>query len=98
MDVHLLDRPGGRNAGYRILVLKEIACPVEASIKTLVTKDDISNLRDDIKSELADLRYDLADLRQDIRNWSGDIIRWMFFFSMAYVIVFLLTILFVANK
>jgi hypothetical protein len=69
-----------------------------AIIKTIATKNDIASLRDGTVDELAGIRYELAGLRQDIRKTKTEIIRWMFFFSMAYVIVFLLTILFVANK
>ena len=53
---------------------------VEASIKTLATKDDIASIR----AEIVDTREEIANLRYDIRKEMGehktDTIKWMFIF------------------
>ena len=53
---------------------------VEATIKTLATKDDISSLR----SEIVGIREEIANLRYDIRKEMGehkaDNFKWMFIF------------------
>jgi len=47
---------------------------VEATIKTLATKDDISNVKDEI-----------AKVNLDLSNRMGDIMKWMFVFWIGQV-------------
>ncbi len=56
-----------------------------AVIKTIATKDDITNLRDCTKYDLVDLRYEFQELRLCIRKTTNEIIWWMFFFAIANV-------------
>src|ERR1700733_10131467 len=51
---------------------------VEATIKTLATKDDIANIR----NEIANVRH---DLRKDIGESKADNIKWMFIFWIGQV-------------
>ena len=51
---------------------------VEATIKTLATKDDIANLRKDISG-------DIAILRKEIGEATVDTIKWMFIFWIGQV-------------
>src|SRR5260221_2263242 len=62
---------------------------VEATIKTLATKDDISNLRKDMGNDIANVRNEIAnvrhDLRKDIGESKADNIKWMFIFWIGQV-------------
>src|SRR5277367_5144228 len=51
---------------------------VEATIKTLATKDDIANLRKDFGSEISNLRKDMGEGK-------ADNIKWMFIFWIGQV-------------
>ena len=53
---------------------------VEATIKTLATKDDIASLRVgivDTREEIANLRY---DIRKELGEHKADNFKWMFLF------------------
>ena len=52
---------------------------VEATIKTLATKDDIANLRKDTS-------IDISNVRKEISEAKVDTIRWMFFFWIGQVV------------
>lgn len=71
---------------------------VEATIKTLATKDDIASIR----SEIADTREEIANLRYDIRKEMGehkaDTIKWMFIFWIGQISATLAFILFFVKK
>ena len=68
---------------------------VEATIKTLATKDDIASIRAEIvdtKEEIANLRY---DIRKEIGEHKADSIKWMFIFwvgqisaTLAFILLF----------
>ncbi len=62
---------------------------VEATIKTLATKDDIANLRKEMGSGLSDLRKemgnDLSNLRKEIGENRTENIKWMFIFWIGQV-------------
>jgi hypothetical protein len=86
---------------------------VEATIKTLATKDDISNLRKEMVIDVAGLRKDLGngianvrneisnlryDLRKDISESKADNIKWMFIFWIGSVGVMLSIALLILKK
>jgi hypothetical protein len=62
---------------------------VEATIKTLATKDDIANLRKDFGSEISSLRKEIgseiSNLRKDLGEGKADNIKWMFIFWIGQV-------------
>jgi len=69
---------------------------VEATIKTLATKDDIAIIRDDIaktmanvKDEIANVRHDfrkeMSDFRKEVGENKSDSIKWMFIFWIGQV-------------
>ena len=69
---------------------------VEATIKTLATKDDIANLRNDTGNEFANLRKDIGDefasvrneianVRYDLSNKISDSVNLMFIFWIGQV-------------
>ena len=69
---------------------------VEANIKTLATKDDLTVLRKDmnnefaiVRNEVANVRIEIAnvrhDLRKDIGESKADNIKWMFIFWIGQV-------------
>ena len=84
--------PGWSDNGYDIFVLeKVIKSPVEATIKTLATKDDFanvrdeiakssSNLRDEIAKSSANLEEKIANVRYDLSKEIGNSVKWMFIF------------------
>jgi len=51
---------------------------VEATIKTLATKDDLAGVR----NEIGNAKY---DLRKDIGKYKADTIKWMFIFWIGQV-------------
>ena len=58
---------------------------VEATIKTLATKDDIASLRGEIvdtREEIANLRY---DIRKEMADHKADTIKWMFIFWIGQI-------------
>jgi hypothetical protein len=68
VDVHLLDRPGWSNHGNVITVPKKITeRSVEATIKTLVTKDDIAS----VISEMRDAKA--ATIKWMFVFWIGQV-------------------------
>jgi hypothetical protein len=69
---------------------------VEATIKTLATKDDIASIRNDIaktmanvKDEIANVRYDfrkeMSDFRKEVGEYKSDNIKWMFIFWIGQI-------------
>src|SRR5246127_3299745 len=58
---------------------------VEATIKTLATKDDLAKVRDEItnvREELADVR---SDLIKEISKSKADTVKWMFIFGIGQI-------------
>jgi len=57
---------------------------VEATIKTLATKDDISNLRKEMGDDISNLRRelggDISNLRKEMGKIKSENIKWMFIF------------------
>lgn len=79
MDVYFLGWPGWSDDGYDISILEKIIMPhVEATIKTLATKDDLAKAT-------ANLKDDLSNLRHDIRKVNTGLIKWMFIFWLGQV-------------
>jgi len=73
---------------------------VEATIKTLATKDDLLNLRKDLGSDISDLRKDMSgdisNIRKEMGENKAENIKWMFIFwigqvgaTLAIVLLFL---------
>ena len=73
---------------------------VEATIKTLATKDDLINLRKDVGDDITKLRKDMGDgfanlrkdmgdnianLHKEIGEGKADTIKWMFIFWIGQV-------------
>jgi len=62
---------------------------VEATIKTLATKDDLANLRKDMGNEFANVRKEMGNefgnLRKEISESKADNIKWMFIFWIGQV-------------
>jgi hypothetical protein len=62
---------------------------VEATIKTLATKDDLAKVRDEIAKSSANLEEKIAnvryDLSKDIGESKADTIKWMFIFWIGQV-------------
>ena len=69
-----MDWPGWRYTSYLNVILKKIDKPVEATIKTLATKDDIASVKQDI-----------AKVNIDLSNRMSDIMKWMFIFWIGQV-------------
>jgi hypothetical protein len=74
---------------------------VEATIKTLATKDDLINLRKDLGDDITKLRKDMGDnianLHKEIGEGKADTIKWMFIFWIGQVAA-LLGIIFLFMK
>jgi hypothetical protein len=101
MDVCFLDWSGGSDTCYIIIVPEKITeRSVEATIKTLATKDDLLNLRKDLGGDISALRKDFGgDISALRKDMSGDIsairkemgenkaenIKWMFIFWIGQV-------------
>ncbi len=62
---------------------------VEATIKTLATKDDLANAAVNLKNEIANVRYDLSKEISNVRKEAGETkaetIKWMFIFWIGQV-------------
>ena len=65
---------------------------VEATIKTLATKDDLAKAVINLKDDIANVRY---DLRKEISESKADNIKWMFIFwigqvgaTLAFILLF----------
>ena len=62
---------------------------VEATIKTLATKDDLVNLRKDLGSDISNIRKDLSgdisNLRKEMGEGKAENIKWMFIFWIGQV-------------
>ena len=58
---------------------------VEATIKTLATKDDLVNLRKDLGSDIVNLKNDVANVRYDLSIRIGNSVKWMFIFWIGQV-------------
>ena len=71
---------------------------VEASIKTLATKDDIVSLRKDFNSDLTILRKDFGEDMTKLRKDMNDNIKWMFVFWVGQVGATLATMILILKK
>jgi len=82
---------------------------VEATIKTLATKDDIAGIRDDIakamaniKDEIAntkhDFRKEMSDFRKEVGENKSDSIKWMFIFWIGQIGAILAIVLLYLKK
>jgi hypothetical protein len=69
---------------------------VEAAIKSLVTKEDIIDIKEDI-TDIKRIKEDFSELRLYIRKTNKDIIRWMFVFWLGQIAA-MLTIVFLFLK
>ena len=58
---------------------------VEATIKTLATKDDLVILRKDMANEFATVRNEMANVKYELSNKIGDSVKWMFIFWIGQV-------------
>jgi hypothetical protein len=58
---------------------------VEATIKTLATKDDLAILRKDIANEFGNVRNEMANNKYDLSNKISDSVKWMFIFWIGQV-------------
>ena len=58
---------------------------VEATIKTLATKDDLAKAIANVKDDIANIKDDIADFKYDVRKDIGDSIKWMFIFWIGQV-------------
>jgi hypothetical protein len=62
---------------------------VEATIKTLATKDDIASLRKEMSIDMASVRKEIGDVKVDLPKEMGEIkadtIKWMFIFWVGQV-------------
>jgi hypothetical protein len=62
---------------------------VEATIKTLATKDDLVNLRKDLGSDISNIRKDLSgdisNIRKEMGENKAENIKWMFIFWIGQV-------------
>ena len=62
---------------------------MEATIKTLATKEDLRITRDDLRKEINIVKDDLAkvkyDLSKDISEGKANTIKWMFIFWIGQV-------------
>ena len=82
---------------------------MEATIKTLATKDDIAIIRDDIaktmaniKDEIANVRHDfrkeMSDFRKEVSENKSDSIKWMFIFWIGQIGAILAIVLLYLKK
>ena len=55
---------------------------VEATIKTLATKEDLANAIANVKDDIANVKY---DLRKDMGEIKADTIKWMFIFWIGQI-------------
>ena len=53
---------------------------VEATIKTLATKDDIANVKEDIASLRMDMGDSIAKVKYDLSKDIANSVKWMFVF------------------
>ncbi len=58
---------------------------VEATIKTLATKDDIAIVKDEIAKVKYDLSNEIGDARKEIGESKAENIKWMFIFWIGQV-------------
>jgi hypothetical protein len=82
---------------------------VEATIKTLATRDDIAGVRKEIGDVRVDLRKEIGDVKADLRKEIGDVkakiseagadnLKWMFIFWIGQVAATLGTIFLFLKK
>ncbi len=53
---------------------------VEATIKTLATKDDLAKAIAGVKDDLANVKDSIADVKYDLSNRIANSVRWSFIF------------------
>jgi hypothetical protein len=62
---------------------------VEATIKTLATKEDLNNgltsVRSDLNNAIAGVRKEIGDVRKEASDNKADTIKWMFIFWIGQV-------------
>ena len=58
---------------------------VEATIKTLATKEDLRITKDDLRKEIGLVKDDLAKFKYDISKQIGNSVKWMFIFWIGQV-------------
>ena len=58
---------------------------VEATIKTLATKDDILLIKEDLANVKYDLLQEIGNVRKEIGESKADNIKWMFLFWIGQV-------------
>ncbi len=69
---------------------------VEATVKTLATKEDLTSAISNVKDDIANVKDDVANVRREISETKADTIKWMFIFwvgqigaTMAIIMLFL---------
>jgi hypothetical protein len=58
---------------------------VEATIKTLATKEDLAQVKYELSHEIGDVRKEMSDIRKEIGESKADTIKWMFIFWIGQV-------------
>lgn len=58
---------------------------VEATIKTLATKEDLRITKDDLRKEINIVKDDLAKFKYDLSKDIGNSVKWMFIFWIGQV-------------
>ncbi len=58
---------------------------VEATIKSLATKDDIASVRNDLTNGLVNVREEMANLNVNIHKDMNESIKWMFIFWVGQI-------------
>jgi hypothetical protein len=58
---------------------------VEATIKTLATKDDLLNVRGDISKVKYDLLQEISNVRKELGESKAEMIKWMFLFWVGQI-------------
>ena len=82
----LTDKLGGdtTEAMFKYIDNKTVQA-VEATIKTLATKEDLRLAKDDLHKEIALVKDDLAKFKYDLSKDIGNSIKWMFIFWIGQV-------------
>jgi hypothetical protein len=62
---------------------------VEATIKTLATRDDIAIVKDDLAKAKYDLSNEIGCVRKEIGESKAENIKWMFIFWLGQIAVML---------
>jgi hypothetical protein len=78
VDVYFLDRTDWGDTCDCVFIPQKIRFSLEATIRTLATKDDLSIAIADVKEDIANVKYELS-------SKISDSIKWMFVFLIGQV-------------